>query len=42
MVNVEQILCIHVCKNGKMIPVETVPGVGGGEVQKNDGRSEYT
>jgi hypothetical protein len=29
-VNIVQIMCTHVC-NGKMIPVETVPGMGGGE-----------
>jgi hypothetical protein len=33
--NIEQILCTHVCK-WKMIPVETVPGVGRGE-KENDG-----
>jgi hypothetical protein len=27
-VNVVQILCTHVCK-WKMIPVETIPGMGG-------------
>jgi hypothetical protein len=26
--------------NGKMIPVETVQGMGGGEIKKNYGRSD--
>jgi hypothetical protein len=26
--------------NGKMRPVETVPGIGGGRIKENDGESE--
>jgi hypothetical protein len=25
----------------KMRPVETIPGMGGGEIKNNDGRSEF-
>jgi hypothetical protein len=32
----EEILCTHVC-NGKMIPVETIPGMGGSGIGENDG-----
>jgi hypothetical protein len=34
-VNMVQILCTH-CINGKMRPVETIPGIGEGEVKNND------
>jgi hypothetical protein len=27
--------------NGKMRPVKTVPGIGGGELKENDGGSEF-
>jgi hypothetical protein len=27
--------------NGKMRPVETIPGMGGGEIMKNGGGSEF-
>jgi hypothetical protein len=27
--------------NGKMRPVETIPGVGGREIKENDGRDEF-
>jgi hypothetical protein len=30
-VNVVEILCTQRMKNGKMRPVETIPGMGGGE-----------
>jgi hypothetical protein len=26
--------------NGQMIPVETVPGMGGGRIKENDGRGD--
>jgi hypothetical protein len=40
-VNIEQILCTHVCKC-KMIPVETVPGVGvEGRIKENDRGGEF-
>jgi hypothetical protein len=29
-------------KNGKMRPVETVPGMGGGRIKKNDGWMNFT
>jgi hypothetical protein len=28
-------------ENGKMIHVETIPGMGGGRIKKNDGRVEF-
>jgi hypothetical protein len=27
--------------NGKMIPIETIPGMGGGGITENGGRSEF-
>jgi hypothetical protein len=27
--------------NGKMRPVQTIPGMRGGEINENDGRSEF-
>jgi hypothetical protein len=27
--------------NGKMRPVETIPGMGGGEIKENDGGGEF-
>jgi hypothetical protein len=27
--------------NGKMIPVETIPGMGEGEIKENDGEGEF-
>jgi hypothetical protein len=27
--------------NGKMIPVETIPGMGEGEIKENDGVGEF-
>jgi hypothetical protein len=27
--------------NAKMIPVETVPGIGEGEIKKSDGEGEF-
>jgi hypothetical protein len=35
-----QILCTHVCVNGKMRPVETVPGMGE-RIKENDGGGEF-
>jgi hypothetical protein len=35
-----EILYTHVCK-WKMRPIETIPGVGGGMIKKNDGRGEF-
>jgi hypothetical protein len=29
------------CVNGKVRPVETVPGMGAGEMRKNDGGGEF-
>jgi hypothetical protein len=29
-VDIVQILCTHLC-NGKMLPVETIPGIGEGD-----------
>jgi hypothetical protein len=39
-VNIVQILCTHVCK-WKMRPVETIPGMGGEGIKKNDGGGEF-
>jgi hypothetical protein len=33
--------CIYMCVYGKMIPVETIPGVGGGRVKENGGGGEF-
>jgi hypothetical protein len=27
--------------NGKMTPVETIPGIGRGRIKENDGRGEF-
>jgi hypothetical protein len=27
--------------NGKMIPADTIPGMGGGEIKENDGAGEF-
>jgi hypothetical protein len=37
-VNMIQILCTYL--NGKMRPIETIPGTKGGEIKENDGGSE--
>jgi hypothetical protein len=39
-VNTAQKLCTHVCThvNAKMIPVETIPGMGGGEDKEEQWR----
>jgi hypothetical protein len=29
--------CVHMYVNGKMIPVETIPGMGGGRIKENGG-----
>jgi hypothetical protein len=29
------------CINGKMRPVETIPGMGAGEIKENDGGGEF-
>jgi hypothetical protein len=34
------ILCTHECK-WEMIPVETIPGIGRGEIKENGGGSEF-
>jgi hypothetical protein len=39
-VNMVQILCTHVC-NGKVRTVETIPGMEGGRIKKNDGGGEF-
>jgi hypothetical protein len=36
-----EILYTHVCK-WKMRPIETIPGVGGGMIKKNDGEVNST
>jgi hypothetical protein len=28
-------------ENGKMRPVETIPGMGGGKIKENDGGGEF-
>jgi hypothetical protein len=33
--------CIHMYINGKMIPVETVPGMGAGRIKENDRGGEF-
>jgi hypothetical protein len=38
--NMVQILCTHVCQL-KLIPVETVLGMGGGMIKKNGGTGEF-
>jgi hypothetical protein len=38
-VNIVQILCTHV--SGKMIPVETIPGIGGVGIKENSGGGEF-
>jgi hypothetical protein len=40
MVNVVQILCAHACEWKKMIPVETIPGMGEREIKENGGGGE--
>jgi hypothetical protein len=35
-----QILCTHACK-WKMIPVETLPGMGEGRIKENRGGDEF-
>jgi hypothetical protein len=32
---------VLLCVNGKMRPVETVPGMGGGRIKENDGGGEF-
>jgi hypothetical protein len=32
---------ILMCENGKMRPVETIPGMGGSGIKKNNGRGEF-
>jgi hypothetical protein len=32
---------VHMCVNGKMRPVETIPGMGEGEIKENDGGCEF-
>jgi hypothetical protein len=39
-VNVEQILCAHVCK-WKIMAVETTPGMERGGIKANDGGGEF-
>jgi hypothetical protein len=40
-VSMLQKLCIHVCVNAKMIPVETIPGIGGREIKESSERSKF-
>jgi hypothetical protein len=39
-VNILQILCTHVCIR-RMIPVETIPGIGEGGIKEKGGGSEF-
>jgi hypothetical protein len=40
--NMVQIMYTHVCKNAKMIPTETVPGIrGGGDEREWRGEFKY-
>jgi hypothetical protein len=39
-VNIVQILCTQVC-NGKIIPVESVPGMRGEWIKKKSGMGEF-
>jgi hypothetical protein len=32
---------IYMCENGKIRPVETIPGMGGGGIKENDGGGEF-
>jgi hypothetical protein len=32
---------VLVYENGKMRPVETIPGMGGGRIKENDGGGEF-
>jgi hypothetical protein len=32
---------VHTCVNGKMRPVEIIPGMGGGEIKENHGEGEF-
>jgi hypothetical protein len=38
--NMAEILCTHVC-NGKMRPVETIPGKGVGKINETGGGGEF-
>jgi hypothetical protein len=40
-VNIVQILSTHMYVNGKMIPIETVSGIGEGGIEENDGGGEF-
>jgi hypothetical protein len=33
--------CVHIYANGKMRPVETVPGMGEGGIKEDDGDGEF-
>jgi hypothetical protein len=33
--------CVLRYKNGKMRPLETIPGMGRGQIRENDGGSEF-
>jgi hypothetical protein len=39
-VNIVEILYVNMYANGKMIPVETISGMGGGEVKEKGRRAE--
>jgi hypothetical protein len=32
---------VHKYINAKMVPVETIPGIGGGEIQESNGGGEF-
>jgi hypothetical protein len=33
--------CVNMYLNAKMIPVETVPGIGGGEIKESGGAGQF-
>jgi hypothetical protein len=33
--------CVHMYVNGKMRPVEMIPGMGRGRIKENDGGGEF-
>jgi hypothetical protein len=33
--------CVHMCINGKMKPIETIPGIGSWKIKENDGWGKF-
>jgi hypothetical protein len=33
--------CVHMYVNGKITPIETIPGMGEGKIKKNGGGGEF-